>query len=426
VKRLISVFIAIFAILALTVPAAADVNGTTTANVASGQGNPPIIKCKWEQEPDNSIILPDGSKTGGAMHLESGDTGHSTPGMQILPPLAKCATKDIQYYAVVTDPQGTNTVTNVFAIVYHPPESPPPYNQSDSAWGNLFKYKVDFVKQGHGTAEINKVNTAYDAGLIEAFGENPDTQQPYTLDEITGPEGEMAKETADLWYGHIVIDYEQPAGEYKVDVYGYDQPGNLGGPLTNYFDYVGVCGIEVDFTSINYGSVTMNFDKIIAGDTTWDDPAGVADLDNRATVRNIGNTWAHVCVAQDDMGFGFVGLASGVSKYVGTSIPSHVSPITNPNTQSTWNVVFDCLVGPDSSYRKWYDPTTNANLTAAPNTVCLDNYLDLSTKEEIDFSILVREGAAPGAHNGCMVLSCAIEPFDPSPADLCGIPDPCE
>ena len=134
-KRIIAVFIAIFAILALTVPAAAY---DTVANVATGSGDPPIIKCKWEQEPDNSIILPDGSKTGGAMHLESGDPDHSTPGMQILPPLAKCATKDIQYYAVVTDPQGTNTVTNVFAIVYHPPESPPPYNQSDSpSWATV-------------------------------------------------------------------------------------------------------------------------------------------------------------------------------------------------------------------------------------------------------------------------------------------------
>jgi hypothetical protein len=382
VKKLISVAIAIIAILALTVPVMAQTL-PTDVTVDSGTGQPPIIKAKWEAEDYNPY--------------ESGDVLHQVPLTQILPPLVKNATKDIKYYAVATDPNGASTVDEVFGIVYHPSNSPAPYNNAVSQWGPYFKYKVVLYKIGHDGAAIDALLDAYEAGLV-TFNVG------FDIEELTNATdtGELDKGTADVYLGTEIIDYEQPAGYYTVEIRAYDVGGNLSSPLTNQFYYVPTCGIEVDFNELNYGNVNRNYDQVIAGDVTWNSPLDAAPVPNRATVRNIGNTWAHVTIQQTDMGFGKVGSGAGTT-FVGANPPT--------SAQSNWNVIYDLQVGSSSINRRYYDPNV---------LVTMPNYLGLSTLDELDFSILVKEGT--GTYSGSMTIGCDDEPFSPTGTPT-GIPD---
>jgi hypothetical protein len=104
-KKCLAVFIALILSIGLAVPVTAQ-TVTTGVDVTGGTTTPPIIKCKWEQD-----LTPS---------LEDGDPNHETSGAQFLPPLAFGATKVVQYWVVVTDPEGVSTVSQVSVDVYHP------------------------------------------------------------------------------------------------------------------------------------------------------------------------------------------------------------------------------------------------------------------------------------------------------------------
>jgi len=383
-KKLIAIVIAIIAVLAMTVPVmAADTSAGTGVTISLGT-NPPIIKCKWEQEP--------------ITELESGDPSHLTPFTQINPPLVHMATKPIEYFAVITDEEEGGNILQAFAYVFHPDGSPAPYNADVAPGGPYFKYKVVFTNLGHDAAAIAKVNAANAAGLIKF-------DPRFNIAEITGTDGEMPKGNADLWYGTELIDFEQPAGDYRVEVYGVDHASGTSVALENYFLYVPLSQVEVDFTSINYGSVAITIEKTIAGDLDWDGPPPIV---NNATVRNIGNTWAHVKVGQDDMGFGKE-TTSPTTAYKGNRAPV--------GDESNWYVYFDCRMGNNPANEMWYDPTAKGS--AITNIVTLPNYLALSWQDELDFSICVKNGM--GAKSGSMVIGSSVEPFT-SPLPVGGVP----
>ena len=147
-KKLISIIgivMAIIAVLAMSVPAMAttpDPNTVNTSVTIGGGGNEkPVIKVKWEQEPDNNIYAADGVtnlNTGNCNLLESGDTIHAVHPdankSQFNPPVIKGAKKLIQYYAVVQK-VGNGSIGAVFAYVFHPAGSPAPYN--DGSYNGL-------------------------------------------------------------------------------------------------------------------------------------------------------------------------------------------------------------------------------------------------------------------------------------------------
>jgi len=396
-KKLISLAMAIIVIVAMALPVMADSPAptvTTSVSVAAGGGRVPFVKCKWEQEPSTLPAV-----------LESGDPTHLVPGFQINPPLVQLATKPIEYYAVVSDAEEMGNVYEVYAYVFHPNGSPAPYNANVAPGGPYFKYKVVFTKIGHTQAAKDKVMAAYNTHVLNTFGPVPSFYQAeighdglFVITDITNTQGtgELDKGTADLWMGTEVIDFEQPAGNYTVDIYAVDHSNNLSEKLTNTFLYVPLCGIEIDFHAVNYGGVNLNTEKTIAGDLTWDTAGGIP-----ATVRNIGNTWAHVTVAQDDMAFGKAGALPGTT-YVGNRAPV--------GAESNWNVYFDARMGNNTANEVWFDPTAQG--LAMTNVVTLPNYLGLSKMDELDFSINVKNGN--GAHSGNMLLGCSIEPFSPS------------
>jgi hypothetical protein len=361
-KKILMLAFSLLLALALVAPTAA-LAATSQVNVSTGGGSIPAVKCKWEQQP--IAVEPT---------MEDADMPHLIPGFQLNPPLVAGAKKMIEYYAVVTDEEDMGNVAQVFADVYHPVGSPEPYGPSVTGGvtnAPYFKYEIPYVKLGHSAAEIAMVQAAYDAGLI-TFG-------AYDLADVLY---ELDKGTADLWRGLAEIDYEQPAGQYDVLVYAVDNNDNLSPVLINQFEYVAVCGIEADFTGINFGSTNLGVEKMIPGDLVWDDPAGI----NKATVRNIGNTWTSLTVMFDDMGFG-------------------------QDINGQWNVNFDARMGSDNTYY--------VGGILPYDTITLGNALALSCKDELDLSIKIIKGF--GEHNGEITLGCVIVPFaDPVPPNIVG------
>jgi hypothetical protein len=346
-RKFVSIGLALavaMALLLAAVPAMAQEVGTSVS-VQGGATAPPIIKCKWEQDITSS--------------LEDGDPTHAVPGAQFLPPLVYGGTKMVQYWVVVTDPEGVDTVTQVAVDVYHP--LGPPENGS-------WKYQLILEKVDKFEAGIPGFVHADDLDLITY-------QEGYDYDDVIY---ELEKCTADVYMVQETLSYHQPAGDYRVAANAMDNSGGWasenGTDLENFFTYVPVCGIEIDFTAVSYGTVSVCFNKWIAGDTVFDDPAGIAPVDNPATVRNVGNTDAYITVEQDDMNFSYSG----------------------PPENKDWNVEFDARLGSDPANEVVYEPF---------EWVTLPNVLPLCNTEELDFSIHVKKSIS-GEHTGYMTVGC--------------------
>jgi hypothetical protein len=413
-KRLLGILFAIILVFALAVPVMASTDVGTTVTIGGG-GDTPVVKCKWEQEPDNNITLDYGATylTGILNHLESGDTLHTqypaaVPSYsQFNPPMIKNAQKLIEYFAVVPT-LNVGSIQAVFALVFHPLNSPAPYNSSvvtvpdpgpRTAAGEtigLFKYKVEYSLVGNsqpGNANYNAtvastVQTASDAHLIK-FG---------TSYNITDVLHQLSQGEANLWRGTALIDYEQPAGDYTVDVYAINTGGVFSEVLSNYFNYVPTAGVEVDFNAVNYGNIQLGQEAKIGGDTTWNTPVATAPSPNPATVRNIGNTWAHVTLSQTDMSFGYIG--SGTPAFDSRIGTGSVAPTAFARGDTRWNVFYDAVMGNSLFYKVYFTPG---------GTVRLPNYLLLSTQDKLDLSIFVFQGS--GTHSGTLTIGAEIEQF---------------
>ncbi len=327
----------------------------TSVNVQGGTTTPPIIKCKWEQC--------NFTATG---ELEDGDPLHETPGSQFLPPLEYDGTKAVQYWAVVTDPEGVGTVTQVAVEVYHP--LGPPENGSR-------KYQLILTRVPKFELGIPAFEAADTAGLVTY-------NVGYDYSDVWE---ELDKCTAEVYMVQEDLSYHQPAGDYRVVADACDNSGGWASEnetdLENFFTYVAVCGIEIDFTAVDYGTTAVCFNKWIAGDAVFDDPPVVANgVDKFATVRNIGNTNAFITLEQDDMGFSYSG----------------------PPEEPVWNVEYDARLGSNPANEVQYLPFQE---------VQLPNKLLLCDTDELDFSIHIIKSVL-GEHFGEMIVGCVEAPFD--------------
>lgn len=351
-KKLLVVLISLVLALSLAVPVMAnsETDVTTGVTVNAGGGSPPIIKCKWETPDD-------------------GDPSHVTPGTQVLPSGIYQVDAPMKYYAVVTDPEGAGTVSAVYADVFHPEglpdcgsfkyqlelklipkeESGPPYPE-----GSLPPMSVADLKA--------MVQDAYDDGLI-IFDPG------YDIDDVIH---QIDQCLADVYCGEQVMDYHQPAGDYRVEVVAYDKNNNQSEKLINWFEYVALTKCEFDFTNVCYGPVEVCTNKWVGGDTTF------SHFDGYPTVRNLGNTNAHIRVAQDDMGLG--------------------------DTSGVPNVEYDARLGPmGGNDHVTYPPTDLSSpvMTTIPGT------LELCNTQKLDFSVHVKKAPA-GDYYGNMVIDCIL------------------
>jgi hypothetical protein len=349
--------IAMFSMVAVSVAtlgmnfAVAQTNVGTGLTADVSGGDAPIVKAKWEANADRYT---DASTAAGAQLLPSGQYNvHKT--------VAICA--------VVTDPNGLADIDNVYADVFYPNVAlgsshvalP---NQSGEGCGQFMQEDLltRLSKADGIDLFCNKVRNLNNN--LPTF--NPVPTGLYNYDEICGATGQLAKDTAAVYCGEKQISYEDPSGDYEVWAIGQDKVG-LQGVLTNHFTYLPMTAFETDFNQIAYGNVRLNTHKIIPGDLTWS-PMNLG----KATIRNVGNTRLAMKIWQNDMGLG--------------------------KTSGQWNVKYDARIGSDSTYAVYFPETTNV----------LDDELDLSELDEMDFSIDISK--FPPTHigstyTGTMVLS---------------------
>jgi hypothetical protein len=299
--------------------------------VAGGQGaaSPPIIKCKWEEPDDDLVDL----------------------GIEIDPVLWDndegfgAGQKQVCYYAVVTDPNGVGDIrgindlneSGVFAEVFQPTLA------GCSAWPaplGEFKYQVRlepidwcYLLQRVDPMDPCDKSTESVMALKAIFvGMNEAGTMTLNIPYFNGigifDEDEMKEDIADqlvqdhalLFKGCALLDYHQPCGIYRVEVYAYDDSNDPSELLVNSYEYRCTAGIALDFTEIHFGEVTVCVEQLITGDPYY------VPGDNKPSVKNIGNVPVSIWQRWSDL-FNCTSHA-GLGK-----------------TNDDWNVVYDSRLG---------------------------------------------------------------------------------
>ena len=250
----------------------------TGMHVITGGGddtnNAPVVKVKWEEEKVDP-------------NFESGDPNHSTPGTQINPPLIDGAKKEVTVCAVVTDEQGLGTIATVKAEIVGPDcggKDPYWYYELGSEDSNHHTLPV-YDPQSQADAAIARVLAAENMGLTK-YATDYDYQEVWE---------ELYDGSAAVYCGSFLLDYEDPAGAYDVNVKAQDTL-NATTILNNEFDYLPVAGFVTDFTAVNYGNVQLMQEKQVYGDEI------LSSGDGKPTVKSVGNTRMELSVLQDRMG----------------------------------------------------------------------------------------------------------------------------
>jgi len=352
-----------------------------TGGGGSTGNEPPVIKCKWEYDLDVMLEGEDCPPCGEPCGEDGNYYHDACPcelGLQVKPIIGSSVT--VGYFAVVTDPQGVNSVDHMYVDVWHPDGS--------------FKYQIEILPIGFSSGGYDK-NVALDA-WAHVITNHADliTYNGYENDEIYD---ELWEELAYIYYGEAEISYCQPGGYYHVGVREHDTYDYWCDYLYNNFWYIPTSAIEIDFTTLNYGSIATSVNKWVGGDSD------MATLE-KPTVRNVGNTPVKLNVWQDDMDFGQTGTA--------------------------WNVQFDARLGA---------PGVNGDVVYAPYEyisgwpgVWIPGVLPLCTEDKMDFSIHVFKGMPGYTYLGIMKLFAYIDcdsypwvtPIDLQGNAPMGVPDP--
>ncbi len=336
---------------------------------SEGGGDAPIVKAKWEMLPQGewnyvcddcdvqseSRILADDSCRAGAQFMPTGEWDTN---------------KEIYVCAIATDPDGVSDINAVYADIFYPEGIALGPGHDDNGCGEQHGLEIELQ-------ELPKMEgyNLFCGGIYSHNSNLPTFSEGYDFEEICANDGELMKETAKVYCKYTQLKWEDPAGFYRVQVHAVDMAGVDSEPLMNYFEYLPLTAFETDFDSVNYGNVKLNTHKIVNGDLTF----GTAD---KPTVRNVGNTRLNMTVWQDDMGLG-----------------------QTENGEVWWNVQWDARVGSMAEFSV-YDPF---------ETTTLMDTLELSSWDEMDFSILVKKfplnTGKNGVYSGDMTLGAVYAPF---------------
>lgn len=352
----------------------------TTVTKEAGNAIAPVVLAKWEMYdpqfgPGLIGQLEEDPTTPGA---QFDPTGEWNTNMQYM----VCAIVTSQTEDLVQTP-----IRSVYAEIYYPidrafhPESSYSPDQLNGGGGTIIDPATpyDYGMSGCGKQRLDE-NTLYEMSKAEGLAlfcdniRNNDYSLPasyvgtgtvgeaYNL--LCGTNGKLQKETAHVYCtpsNDKELKWEDPAGDYKVKVITErDSDFPVYDVVENYFNYGTMTAYEIDFPSVDYGSVLLGIEKKIVGDcgdpddTT--DPTGTFGTADKPTVRNIGNTRLNMGIWQDDMGFS--------------------------TTNGVPNVSFRARVG--NSDLDW-----TAYYPGEENHVWLEDVLDLSQREEMDFGITV-------------------------------------
>jgi hypothetical protein len=297
-------FISLACVLALTVSIPVYADQVDTEAIVGGSGSAPYVCAKFETPDDDPA-----------------------PDTQILP--IPGANKVVKFYVVCGDPNGIPDLSAVYIKVYELDGVTLKF-QLDAIkpawtvipWGGL----VDMDGDCSGDTVVATALDELDAQGRITYGFDPVRQAQMDLDLVK----------YDLEHGkQILIEligemhYHQPAGDYKVEAIVVDQGGKTG-TLINFFEYISIVALKIDFTTINWGTVNVAAWNILYGDSQMGTPS-------KPTVQNIGNDPSKLQLTASDMfGINFVKKISLFDAYMDgghVEFPSN-SPtiITDPTT----------------------------------------------------------------------------------------------
>jgi hypothetical protein len=377
VKKILAIALAVIAILALSLPAAADSIDTGVV-VSNAEGAPPVVKAMWEHD----------AGPASAVASESGDPSHLTLGVQIAPNIGFQATKQITFAAIVTDERGVDNITHVYADVYELDNTTLKFEVELTRHGtdDFMKSLFDQAAAAGPTGANTPNGTIVGMTSINTNAVDPSYNVPITKADI---DTELDQQLAAKYWGTWQFDNCQLAGRYRVVIHAFNVQAKVGS-FEGWIDWSAVTAAAFDFTTMNYGNATLGVHKQIGGDRVFGG--------NLRTIENVGNTYLKMTVKQDDMGLGST-MINGVS---------------------TWNVHYDFRLGdgdiPAAANPAFvnYDPAVakGGNLAGASSVSSLQ-ILKLCAVEKVDFSIQVDKDLTAGTpKTGTMIIGAAKSAYD--------------
>lgn len=316
-------------------PVAAEKTATTAVDIINCGGVAPVIKCKWENDTSE--------------WMEDGDTTHDIFGSQFDPTCDDELTKEIFVYAVVTDEQGYDTISNVRFNVEGP--------CGEELIADTCMSKVT-------TGALDLLNAANLTDLISYYND-------YDLADVRTELGNCP--TAMLYCGSFEIGYCSPAGEYTVAIVAEDDSFQSSDIVENVFTMNRAACCEYDFTEINWGTITNdNSEAIVPGDENM-------DTSWYPTVNNLGNIAINIKVRQE-----FLKNGAGDQVYL--------------NNCGEKMYRFDANIL--SSTKKYFAPSDSAFTT-------LNGVIERCEMDGICFSLdQLNGGLPPGAYSGVVHIQC--------------------
>lgn len=258
-------FLIVLALALSLFPLTALADDVPTNAVINPAGSAPATELKWELPDMQSDVA--GIQFGTAANPHQHDDDMSLTGMQVYPNLEdEPVVRQIDYWWVVSDPNGIGDIIDAFIRVYHPD-------------GGL-KYQLHGTLQpcaalGTGTTVGTTLEAAVHTGQLSAANaalalENCGKQ----IWRVYRVQGELSK--------------HQPAGTYTVVASAVDQAGNTGS-LTNTFTVLPIIGLRQDFSAVDFGQILPNTSKWVRGDFVF---GGALP-----TVENVGNVLMYLNVS---------------------------------------------------------------------------------------------------------------------------------
>jgi hypothetical protein len=218
-----------------------------------------------------------GGTTGDAPFIEKmfvlADDDLTTAGTQVMPIPGvgnEKSYKTFDKYAIVSDPNGIADIVTVYEKLYYP-------NGTQ-------------VSAETKCTDITSDSAAYTAALDDALEAELITQDEYDA-YIYGLND--AKRQLKIFTVENSLSNCAPAGSYEVYFKVVDNYGLYYEDRSN-FDYLALKAIGLDFSEINYGSVTVNVEKWVSGDESW-------TTSGKPTIKNEGNDPLQISVQGSEM-----------------------------------------------------------------------------------------------------------------------------
>jgi hypothetical protein len=376
-KKVIAIYTILATICWIVSPAlvgAAPITTQLTPATGGGSADPIVIKAKWE-------MYTPGYLYGGSMPAQLGEDESISDGAQFAAPGIWGQNLQYRVCGVVHGPSGSiENIRDVYTEIFWPKgremhtTGHAPDTGTDKGIYNVNGAEIDNPTGGCGVLkEQNKLIKLSQTDAINLVCNILQVENPglvtfysnYNFTELCNNiDGQLVKGRAAVFCDDKTLTWEDPAGDYKVDVFAYDLNNNRSNILTNNFTYLQEVGFGVDFGTVNYGSLAIGEHKKIYGNKYFLE-AGSSAL---PTIRNLGNTRLTIGIAQDDMALGKLDA--------------------DPNT---WRVQYNARIGDIETNWTTYSPFGIKGTQPGTSYILLKEILDLSEIEEMDFSVKVTE-----------------------------------